>query len=90
MNIAELKEKKISELTQMAKELKVEGAAGMRKQELMFALLQTQIEINGLILAKGHWKSYRMDLGFCVHRTPIICRARTTSMCRLRRYGASI
>ncbi len=44
MNIAELKEKKISELTQMAKELKVEGAAGMRKQELMFALLQTQIE----------------------------------------------
>ena len=33
MNIAELKEKKISELAQMAKRLKVEGAAGMRKQE---------------------------------------------------------
>ena len=44
MNIAELKEKKISELTQMAKQLKVEGAAEMRKQELMFALLQSQIE----------------------------------------------
>ena len=53
MNIAELKEKKISELTQMAKKLKVEGAAGMRKQELMFALLQTQIEKNGLIFVTG-------------------------------------
>jgi transcription termination factor Rho len=53
MNIAELKEKKISELTQMAKQLKVEGAAGMRKQELMFALLQSQIEKNGLIFGEG-------------------------------------
>ena len=40
MNIAELKEKKISELTKLAKKLKVDGAAGMRKQELMFALAQ--------------------------------------------------
>ena len=40
MNIAELKEKKISELARMAKEFNIEGAAGMRKQELMFALLQ--------------------------------------------------
>jgi hypothetical protein len=30
MNIAELKEKKISELAQMAKQLKIDGAAGMR------------------------------------------------------------
>ena len=44
MNIVELKEKNISELTQMAKQYKIEGAAGMRKQELMFALLQHQIE----------------------------------------------
>ncbi|MGD9081066.1 MAG: Rho termination factor N-terminal domain-containing protein, partial [Desulfobacterales bacterium] len=36
MNIVELKEKKISELTQMAKRYKIDGAAGMRKQELMF------------------------------------------------------
>ena len=49
MNIAELKEQKISELTRMAKEYKIDGAAGMRKQELMFALLQRQIEKNGLI-----------------------------------------
>ena len=49
MNIAELKEKKISELAQMAKQLKVEGAAGMRKQELMFALLA----LTGLQLSAG-------------------------------------
>ncbi|RMD99104.1 MAG: transcription termination factor Rho, partial [Deltaproteobacteria bacterium] len=44
MNLKELKEKKINELTQLAKELNVEGAAGMRKQELIFALLQAHTE----------------------------------------------
>ena len=52
MNIAELKEKKISELTQMAKKLKVDGAAGMRKQELMFAVLKQlaakDVQITGI------------------------------------------
>src|SRR5210317_895645 len=64
MNIAELKEKKISELTQMAKQLKVEGAAGMRKQELMFALLQTQIEKNGLIFGEGTLEILPDGFGF--------------------------
>jgi transcription termination factor Rho len=64
MNIAELKTKKISELTQMAKELKVEGAAGMRKQELMFALLQTQIEKNGLIFGEGTLEILPDGFGF--------------------------
>ena len=64
MNIAELKEKKISELTQMAKKLKVEGAAGMRKQELMFALLQTQIEKNGLIFGEGTLEILPDGFGF--------------------------
>jgi transcription termination factor Rho len=44
MNIVELKNKKINELTKMAKELNIDGAAGMRKQELIFSLLQAQIE----------------------------------------------
>ena len=64
MNIAELKEKKISELTQMAKQLKIEGAAGMRKQELMFALLQTQIEKNGLIFGEGTLEILPDGFGF--------------------------
>lgn len=53
MNLAELKKKKISELTQMAREFNIEGASGMRKQELIFALLQAQTEKNGLIYGEG-------------------------------------
>ncbi len=53
MNLAELKEIKISELTSMARELNVEGASGMRKQELIFAILQAQTEKNGLIYGEG-------------------------------------
>ena len=53
MNIVELKEKTIKELNEMAKKYSIEGAAGMRKQELMFALLQRQIEKNGLIFGEG-------------------------------------
>jgi transcription termination factor Rho len=53
MNLAELKERKINELTAMARELNVEGASGMRKQELIFAILQAQTEKNGLIYGEG-------------------------------------
>jgi len=53
MNIVELKEQKISKLTKMAKELHIDGAAGMRKQELIFALLQAQIEKDGMIFGEG-------------------------------------
>jgi transcription termination factor Rho len=64
MNIAELKEKKISELTKMAKAFKIDGAAGMRKQELMFALLQRQIEKNGLIYGEGTLEILPDGFGF--------------------------
>jgi len=53
MNIVELKDKKISELNKMGKSFNIEGAAGMRKQELIFALLQAQIEKDGLIYGQG-------------------------------------
>jgi len=42
MNIKDLKKKKINELNKIAKDLNVEGASGMRKQELIFAILQAQ------------------------------------------------
>ncbi len=64
MNIAELKEKKISELTKMAKTLKIQGAASMHKQELIFALLQTQIEKNGLIFGEGTLEILSDGFGF--------------------------
>jgi transcription termination factor Rho len=53
MNIKDLKKKKISELTKIARELNVEGASGLRKQELIFAILQAQTEKNGLIFGEG-------------------------------------
>ncbi|MDM8540306.1 transcription termination factor Rho [Desulfococcaceae bacterium HSG9] len=64
MNIAELKEKKISELTKMAKNLKIQGASGMHKQDLIFTLLQTQIEKNGLIFGEGTLEILSDGFGF--------------------------
>ena len=53
MNLVELKAMKISELAQMAKEARIEGATGMPKQNLIFALLQVRSEQNGLIYGEG-------------------------------------
>jgi transcription termination factor Rho len=53
MNLVELKGKNIAELTDMANELKVEGASGMRKQDLIFAILNAQTEKNGMIFGAG-------------------------------------
>ncbi len=64
MNVSELKSKKINELTQMAKKLKIEGYAGMRKQELIFSLLQAQIEKNGLIYGEGTLEILPDGFGF--------------------------
>ena len=90
MNIVELKEKKINELTQMAKQYKIDGAAGMRKQELMFALLQHQIEKNGFIFGEGTLEILPDGFGFLDHRIPIICRGPMTFMCHPPRSGALI
>ncbi len=64
MNVVELKDKKISELTQMATKFKIDGAAGMRKQELVFALLQAQIEKNGMIFGEGTLEILPDGFGF--------------------------
>ncbi len=58
MDLAELKEKKIRELTKLAAELNVEGYSSLRKQELIFAILQAQTkaaknEKNGMVRASG-------------------------------------
>src|SRR4030043_2273687 len=53
MNIAELKEKSISELTTIAREFSVSGVSSLRKQELIFKILEAQTEKNGLIFAAG-------------------------------------
>lgn len=53
MNLKELKEKKITELAAIAKELRIEGAAGMRKQDLIFSILNGTAEKNGAIFGEG-------------------------------------
>jgi len=53
MNLTDLKEMTIEELTKLAKTLNVEGARGMRKQDLIFAILQAQTEKTGLIFGEG-------------------------------------
>jgi len=53
MNLVELKGKNISELIDMAKTFGVGGATGMRKQDLIFSLLQAQTQQNGVIYGEG-------------------------------------
>lgn len=64
MNIVELKNKKISELTRMAKKFNIENIGRMRKQELIFSLLQAHIEKNGLIYGEGTLEILPDGFGF--------------------------
>src|SRR6516164_828486 len=53
MNLSELKDKTITDLNNVAKDLGVQGFSGLRKQELIFKILQGQAERDGLIFAEG-------------------------------------
>jgi transcription termination factor Rho len=53
MTIAELKEKNITELTKIARSLDLPGASGLRKQDLIFKILQALSEKEGHIFAEG-------------------------------------
>ncbi len=64
MNIVEIKRKPINELTVLAKELNVPGASGMRRQDLIFSILQTQAEKNGAIYGEGVLETLPDGFGF--------------------------
>ncbi|MCK9522943.1 MAG: transcription termination factor Rho [Proteobacteria bacterium] len=64
MNLRDLKKKPISELTAMATDLNIEGASGLRKQELIFALLQAQADKNGAIMGDGVLETLPDGFGF--------------------------
>jgi transcription termination factor Rho len=64
MDIGELKEMSISKLTQVAKGLDIPGATGMRKQELIFKILQAQTEKSGLIFSEGVLETLPDGFGF--------------------------
>lgn len=53
MDIADLKKKTIAELTEVARELNLEGTGAMKKQDLIFKILETQTQRNGVINAEG-------------------------------------
>jgi len=64
MYLNELKRKKIGDLTHIAKELTVENATGLRKQELIFAILQSLVEKNELIHGEGILEILPEGFGF--------------------------
>ncbi|MFW2330937.1 MAG: transcription termination factor Rho [Nitrospinota bacterium] len=64
LNIGELKDKTISELTKIAEQFSVEGIRGLRRQELMFKILQAQTELEGLIFGEGVLEILPDNFGF--------------------------
>jgi transcription termination factor Rho len=64
INIKTLKKRKINDLLKLAKDLDVEGATGMRKQDLIFALLQAHTERNGMIYGEGTLEILPDGFGF--------------------------
>ena len=64
LNIADLKEMSIAEMTKIAKNYDIPGATGMRKQELIFAILQAQTEKSGLIFSEGVLECLPDGFGF--------------------------
>ena len=64
MHLAELKQKSIADLNEVARDLKIEGAANLRKQELIFAILQAQTEKNGVVFGEGVLETLPDGFGF--------------------------
>src|SRR3989337_315126 len=64
LNLKALKEKKIGDLALIGKNFNIEGAANMRKQELIFAILQAQTEQNGHIYGEGVLETLPDGFGF--------------------------
>ena len=64
MHLADLKQKTIADLNDVARDLKIEGAANLRKQELIFAILQAQTEKNGQIMGEGVLETLPDGFGF--------------------------
>ncbi len=64
MHLAELKQKSIGELNDLARDLKIDGAPNLRKQELIFSILQGQSDKNGVIFGEGVLETLSDGFGF--------------------------
>ncbi|MEO5863590.1 MAG: Rho termination factor N-terminal domain-containing protein, partial [Nitrospiraceae bacterium] len=64
MHLAELKQKSIADLNEVARDLKIDGAPNLRKQELIFAILQAQTANNGVVFGEGVLETLPDGFGF--------------------------
>ena len=64
LNLAELNKKTNAELVAIAREIGVSGASSLRKQQLIFAILEAQATQNGLIFAEGVLETLAEGFGF--------------------------
>src|SRR5271155_3388484 len=64
ISLAEVKDKNITDLAKIAKELNIPGSSGMRKQELIFQILRAQTEKSGLIFSEGVLECLPDGFGF--------------------------
>ncbi len=64
LDLVELKDMSIQKLNDVAKGMNIAGAAGLRKQELIFKILQTQAEKSGLIFSEGVLECLPDGFGF--------------------------
>jgi transcription termination factor Rho len=64
MHLNELKKKKIGELISMGNDMNIENSPNLRKQELIFALLQAHSEKNGAIFGEGVLETLPDGFGF--------------------------
>ncbi|MBU1657354.1 MAG: Rho termination factor N-terminal domain-containing protein, partial [Candidatus Omnitrophica bacterium] len=64
MDIVKLKNMKIAELTDMAKDLSINGIGGLKKHDLIFKILQARVEKNGLVFGEGVLERLEDGFGF--------------------------
>ena len=64
MHLGDLKRKNITDLNEVAKGFHIDGAGSLRKQELLFSILQAQTEKNGMIFGEGVLETLQDGFGF--------------------------
>lgn len=64
LDIVQLKNMKIAELTELARELKINGISGMKKHDLIFKILQSKVEKNGFAYGEGVLEVLEDGFGF--------------------------
>jgi len=64
LDVADLKRQTMEELTELGESLSVENASGLRKQDLIFAILKANTENRGKIYSEGQLETLPDGFGF--------------------------